>query len=67
MLQSLGGTPGYWAPEAIMRKPHAFTCDIWSFGVVMYRFLVGTVNKMQIQQIPKQTKSRTNTKTKTIQ
>ena len=36
------GTPDYIAPEIILNNSHSFTADYWSFGVLIYEFLVGT-------------------------
>lgn len=38
---SLVGTPDYTAPEIILGKPHSFTADYWSFGIMLYEFLFG--------------------------
>eukprot|EP00753_Platysulcus_tardus_P020520 PLAT8172.2.p1 GENE.PLAT8172.2~~PLAT8172.2.p1 ORF type:complete len:668 (-),score=244.81 PLAT8172.2:258-2261(-) len=35
------GTPGYWPPEMILRKPYNFAADWWGYGVVIYEMLVG--------------------------
>ncbi|KAH0788248.1 AGC family protein kinase [Histomonas meleagridis] len=35
------GTPDYIAPEIILNKPHSYTVDYWSFGVMLYEFLLG--------------------------
>lgn len=35
------GTPGYWAPEVIKKKPYGRTCDWFSFGVMVYELLTG--------------------------
>ena len=35
------GTPGYFAPEVIARKPYEQKCDIWSLGVITYILLSG--------------------------
>ncbi|KAF9911861.1 Serine/threonine-protein kinase plk2 [Linnemannia zychae] len=30
------GTPGYWAPEVVMRKAHTSKLDVFSLGVIYY-------------------------------
>mmetsp|Transcript_20110 Transcript_20110/g.28048 ORF Transcript_20110/g.28048 Transcript_20110/m.28048 type:complete len:684 (-) Transcript_20110:528-2579(-) len=35
------GTPGYMAPEIVMRRPYDMSADIWSFGVCVFRMLAG--------------------------
>jgi len=35
------GTPGYWCPEMVQKKPWAFEADWWSFGCCLYELLVG--------------------------
>jgi len=36
------GTPGYMAPEVVMRRPYDMSADIWSYGVCLYRMISGT-------------------------
>lgn len=38
---SLGGTPGYWAPEVLARQPYAQWVDWWSFAVFLYEGICG--------------------------
>jgi serine/threonine protein kinase len=38
---SIVGTPDYLAPEIVLSKPHTFTADYWSLGIIIYEFLVG--------------------------
>jgi serine/threonine protein kinase len=38
---SIVGTPDYLAPEIVHARPHGFTADYWSLGVIIYEFLVG--------------------------
>ncbi|XP_031334765.1 ribosomal protein S6 kinase 2 beta isoform X1 [Photinus pyralis] len=40
---SFCGTVEYMAPEVVNRKGHAFAADWWSFGVLMYEMLTGTL------------------------
>ena len=35
------GTPGYVAPEVLLKQPYSFACDMWSFGCIMYALLSG--------------------------
>ena len=37
------GTLGYVAPEILLRKPYSFSCDVWSFGCVVYAMLSGAL------------------------
>ena len=30
------GTPGYTAPELLLKKPYRFEIDIWALGVLMH-------------------------------
>mmetsp|Transcript_2019 Transcript_2019/g.3045 ORF Transcript_2019/g.3045 Transcript_2019/m.3045 type:complete len:530 (-) Transcript_2019:380-1969(-) len=35
------GTPGYMAPEVVMRRPYDMNADIWSYGVCLFRMIAG--------------------------
>ena len=36
------GTVGYIAPEVIRKEPYSYSCDIWSFGCILYILLSST-------------------------
>ncbi|OHS93238.1 AGC family protein kinase [Tritrichomonas foetus] len=36
------GTPDYMAPEIILNYSHSYTADYWSFGIILYEFLLGS-------------------------
>lgn len=40
---SFCGTVEYMAPEVVNRKGHSFVADWWSFGVLMYEMLTGSL------------------------
>lgn len=45
-MNSIVGSPIYMAPQVLNRNKHthySYKCDIWSFGVLSYEILVGTV------------------------
>lgn len=37
------GTVGYCAPEVLEKKPYNFSCDMWSFGIIVYGLLSSTL------------------------
>mmetsp|Transcript_89131 Transcript_89131/g.236849 ORF Transcript_89131/g.236849 Transcript_89131/m.236849 type:complete len:808 (-) Transcript_89131:110-2533(-) len=43
MTYSCVGTPAYMAPEVVTSNGHGFAVDIWSLGVMIYEFVIGTL------------------------
>ena len=37
------GTLGYVAPEILRKEPYSFSCDLWSYGCVIYALLSGSL------------------------
>lgn len=37
------GTLGYVAPEVLQKKPYSFSCDLWSYGCILYALLSGSL------------------------
>ena len=37
------GTLGYVAPEVLKKEPYSFTCDLWSYGCIIYALLSGSL------------------------
>ncbi|KAA8496419.1 putative cysteine-rich receptor-like protein kinase 39 [Porphyridium purpureum] len=35
------GTSGYMAPEVIRRKQYSRSCDVWSYGVMLFEMMLG--------------------------
>jgi len=33
------GTPGYLAPELVLKRPHGYAADFWSIGVFLFELL----------------------------
>ena len=45
-MNSIVGTPAYMAPQVLNREifeKYTYKCDIWSFGVVCYELLYGSL------------------------
>ncbi|GAA5808507.1 hypothetical protein MFLAVUS_001898 [Mucor flavus] len=40
-LSTVCGSPGYVAPEVLLRKAYSFPVDIWAIGVITYTVLCG--------------------------
>ena len=41
MLMTTCGTPGYMAPEVMLKKGHGVAADMWSVGILTYFLLAG--------------------------
>ena len=39
--QDTSGTPGYMAPEVMMRKVHSYMADYFALGVIAYELMLG--------------------------
>jgi protein kinase A len=37
------GTPGYMAPEVLLRRNHSYSVDFYSLGVIAFEFMTGKV------------------------
>jgi len=37
------GTLGYVAPEVLQKMPYSFSCDLWSYGCIIYAMLSGSL------------------------
>ena len=37
------GTLGYVAPEVLKNEPYSFSCDVWSYGCIIYAMLSGAL------------------------
>lgn len=37
------GTLGYVAPEVLKKEPYGFSCDMWSYGCIIYALLSGSL------------------------
>lgn len=35
------GTPGYMAPEVMVRQNHSFAVDYYALGVIAYELMIG--------------------------
>ena len=39
--QDTSGTPGYMAPQVMIRRPHTYTADYFALGVIAYELMIG--------------------------
>ena len=37
------GTLGYVAPEVLKKQPYSTSCDLWSYGCIIYALLSGSL------------------------
>jgi serine/threonine protein kinase len=56
--QDTSGSPGYMAPEVMMRQNHGVSCDYYSIGCIGYEFMMGKVNRFMKFQKPYTGRSR---------
>jgi serine/threonine protein kinase len=35
------GTVGYCSPEVLKKEPYNFSCDLWSYGCIIFAMLSG--------------------------
>ncbi|KAG0277231.1 polo-like kinase 3 [Linnemannia exigua] len=45
-IRGLAGSPGYAAPEVVLKKPQDFLVDVFSLGIVIYIMITGTRPKI---------------------
>lgn len=43
LLKSCVGSPLYMAPQILERVKYTYKCDVWSFGVIFFEILHGSV------------------------
>ena len=43
--QDTSGTPGYMAPEVMLKSGHGIACDLFAAGVIGYECILGKVIK----------------------
>lgn len=43
LLKTCCGTLDYMSPEQLVRLPYAFSTDVWSFGIIVFKMMTGTV------------------------
>ena len=41
ILINSSGTPGYMAPEVLIKKPHSFEVDFYALGIIIYELVYG--------------------------
>jgi serine/threonine protein kinase len=45
------GTPGYMAPEVMMKQGHGIACDLFAVGIIAYESMLGKVNIFNIETL----------------
>lgn len=49
--QDTSGTPGYMAPEVMLKSGHGIACDLFAAGVIAYECIMGKVAIVYIETI----------------
>jgi serum/glucocorticoid-regulated kinase 2 len=56
--EDTSGTPGYMAPEVLLKKSHTFNSDLYAVGIILYEVIMKKVVRAHVAAVQRQNQKR---------